>query len=80
MSRAFLALAGGVALTLVGSIRVLVAGVTFSPATLQEVARVEAEIDRIEAETLKRLEGLPDNPVQRIELLGNCCSSTKSFP
>lgn len=70
MSRAFLALAGGVALTLVGSIRVLVAGVTFSPATLQEVARVEAEIDRIEAETLKRLEGLPDNPVQRIELLG----------
>lgn len=42
----------------------------FSPATLAEIAGVEAEIDRIEADTLKRLTSLPDNQVQQIELLG----------
>jgi cytochrome c peroxidase len=36
----------------------------------QEIARVEAEIDRIEAETLERLKALPDNQVQQIEVLG----------
>ena len=41
-----------------------------SPAALVEIARVEAEIDRIEADTLKRLTAAPDNQVQQIELLG----------
>jgi cytochrome c peroxidase len=41
-----------------------------SPETLAEVARVEGEIDRIEADTLKRLMSVPDNQVQQIELLG----------
>ncbi|MGJ4942551.1 cytochrome-c peroxidase [Bradyrhizobium sp. HKCCYLS1011] len=41
-----------------------------SPTALGEIARVEAEIDRIEAESMKRLATLPDNQVQRIELLG----------
>jgi cytochrome c peroxidase len=43
---------------------------SFSPATLAEIARVEAEIDQIEADTLKRLTSVPDNQVQQIELLG----------
>jgi cytochrome c peroxidase len=42
----------------------------FSPATLAEIARVEADIDRIEADSLKRLTSVPDNQVQQIELLG----------
>jgi cytochrome c peroxidase len=42
----------------------------FSPATQREIARVEAEIDRIETESLRRLEIPPDNQVQQIELLG----------
>jgi cytochrome c peroxidase len=41
-----------------------------SPAALSEIARVEDEIDRIEADTLKRLTSIPDNQVQQIELLG----------
>ena len=41
-----------------------------SPQALQEIARVEAEIDRIEAQTLERLAAPPDNQVQQIELLG----------
>jgi len=46
------------------------ASVTLTPAALKEIAEVEAEIDRIEAETLKRLAAPPDNEVQQIELLG----------
>src|SRR4030081_2819334 len=46
------------------------ASVTLSPAALKEIAEVEAEIDRVEAETLKRLAAPPDNEVQQIELLG----------
>jgi cytochrome c peroxidase len=42
----------------------------FSLATLAEIARVEAEIDQIEADTLKRLTSARDNQVQQIELLG----------
>jgi cytochrome c peroxidase len=42
----------------------------FSPATQREIARVEAEIDGIETESLRRLEVPPDNQVQQIELLG----------
>jgi cytochrome c peroxidase len=41
-----------------------------SPAALREIAQVEAEIDRIEAQTLARLAVPPGNQVQQIELLG----------
>ncbi len=41
-----------------------------SPAAQRDIARVEAEIDGIEQQNLKRLASLPDNQVQRIELLG----------
>jgi cytochrome c peroxidase len=44
--------------------------VTLSSAALKEIAEVEAEIDRIEAETLERLAAPPNNEVQQIELLG----------
>jgi cytochrome c peroxidase len=43
---------------------------TLSPAALKEIAEVEAEIDRIEAENLERLAAPPNNQVQQIELLG----------
>jgi cytochrome c peroxidase len=36
----------------------------------KEIARVEAEIDAVETETLKRLDAQPANQVQQIELLG----------
>ena len=42
----------------------------FSAATLAVIARVEAEIDRIEADALGRVRSVPDNQVQQIELLG----------
>src|SRR5438105_8535303 len=41
-----------------------------SPQGLREIAKVEAEIDRIEAQTIERLATPPDNQVQQIELLG----------
>jgi cytochrome c peroxidase len=41
-----------------------------SPQALQEIAQVEAEIDRIEAQTIERLSEPPDNRVQQIALLG----------
>jgi cytochrome c peroxidase len=41
-----------------------------SPQVLQEIAKVEAEIDRIEAQTIERLAAPPDNQTQQIELLG----------
>jgi cytochrome c peroxidase len=44
--------------------------VTLSPAALREIAEVEGEIDRIEAQTLERLAAPPDNEVQQVELLG----------
>ena len=43
---------------------------TLSPAALKEIAEVEAEIDRIEAQTLERLTAPPNNQVQQVELLG----------
>src|SRR5204863_2804348 len=43
---------------------------TLTPAALAEIAQVEAEIDRIEAQTIKRLAAPPDNQIQQIELLG----------
>jgi cytochrome c peroxidase len=45
-------------------------GTTLSPAALKEIAEVEAEIDRIEAEGLGWLAAPPNNQVQQIELLG----------
>ena len=41
-----------------------------SPQALQEIAQVEAEIDRIEAQTLDRLAAPPGNQTQQVELLG----------
>jgi cytochrome c peroxidase len=41
-----------------------------TPQALQEIAQVEAEIDRIEAQTIERLAKLPDNQVEQVELLG----------
>lgn len=41
-----------------------------SAPALREIASVEAEIDRIEAQLLERLAAPPDNQVQQIELLG----------
>src|SRR5258708_5010410 len=41
-----------------------------SPQVLQEIARVETEIDRIEALAIERLAAPPDNQTQQIELLG----------
>src|ERR1700682_783580 len=41
-----------------------------SPGVLQEIAKVEAEIDRTEAQVIERLAAPPDNQVQQIELLG----------
>src|SRR5262249_41885766 len=43
---------------------------TLTPAALAEIAQVEAEIDRIEAQALERLAAPPDNQVQQVELLG----------
>src|ERR1700746_1751636 len=41
-----------------------------SPQALQEIAQVEAEIDRIEHQAIERLAVPPDNQVQQVELLG----------
>ncbi len=41
-----------------------------SSQALQEIAQVEAEIDRIEAQTMERLAAPPDNQTQQIELIG----------
>jgi cytochrome c peroxidase len=47
-------------------------GTVLSPQALQEIAQVEAEIDRIEAQAIERLAVPPDNQVQQIELLVSC--------
>src|ERR1700692_459612 len=41
-----------------------------SPQALQDIAQVEAEIDRIEAQAIARVAAPPDNQIQQIELLG----------
>jgi cytochrome c peroxidase len=43
---------------------------TLTPEVLKQIAEVESEIDRIEAQTINRLVTPPDNQVQQIELLG----------
>ena len=45
-------------------------GSNLSPQVLQEIAKVEAEIDRTEAQATERLAAPPDNQIQQIELLG----------
>src|ERR1700736_1019261 len=45
-------------------------GSQLSPQALQEIAQIEAEIDRIEAQTIERLAAPPDNQIQQVELLG----------
>jgi hypothetical protein len=56
-------------LATLGATAVLAQGTstTLSP---DEIAQVEAQIDRIEAQTLERLAAPPNNQVQQIELLG----------
>ena len=46
------------------------ASTMLSPQAVPEIAQVETEIDRIEAQTIERLAAPPDNQVQQIELLG----------
>ena len=41
-----------------------------SPQVLQEITKVEAEIDLTEAQAIERLAAPPDNQIQQIELLG----------
>jgi cytochrome c peroxidase len=41
-----------------------------SPQAQQEIAQLEAEIDRIEAGAIERLAGPPENQIQQVELLG----------
>jgi cytochrome c peroxidase len=43
---------------------------SLSPVALQQIAQVEDEIDRIEAQTVQRLNVPPDNEVQQTELIG----------
>src|SRR5258708_6145766 len=45
-------------------------GTILSAQALREIAQVEAEIDRVEAQTIERLATPPDNQVQQLELLG----------
>ena len=54
------------------------ASAILSPRALQEIAQVEAEIDRIEAQTVERLAVPPDNQVQQVELLGKLMLTTSS--
>jgi cytochrome c peroxidase len=46
------------------------AATMLSSQALADIARLEAEIDRVEAETLMRLSAPPNNQVQQVELLG----------
>src|ERR1700688_5034304 len=66
--RAFLSIAA--ALLLANAARAEEIGTVLSPEALQEIAQVEAEIDRIEAQAIERLAAPPDNEVQQVELLG----------
>src|SRR3984885_748081 len=53
--------------------------IMLSPTALKEIAEVEAEIDRIEAQTLERLTAPPDNEVQQVELLGKAMFYDKNL-
>jgi hypothetical protein len=43
-----------------------------SPQALREIALLETEIDRIEAQTIERLAALPDNQVQQTSCSASC--------
>ena len=60
-----------------GSAEQIVPGL--SPRGQQEIARLEAEIDRIEALTLARLLAPPSNVTQRVELLGKAMMYDKQL-
>ena len=45
-------------------------GTVLSAQALREIAQLEAEIDRVEAQKIERLATPPDNQVQQLELLG----------
>ena len=63
--------AGIVTVTLHSGVPSAQEGGTFlSAQALREIAQVEAEIDRVEAQTIERLGTPPDNQVQQLELLG----------
>jgi cytochrome c peroxidase len=63
--------AGIVAVTLHGGVPgAQEGGTVLSAEALREIARVEEEIDRVEAQTIERLVMPPSNQVQQIELLG----------
>ena len=44
--------------------------IRLSPEAMREIAQIEREIDRVEAQTIDQLRAPPDNQVQQIELLG----------
>src|SRR5260370_10787503 len=75
-SRGVQAVVGGAAINLfiaVGNAVAIVvepSSATLTPQVLKEIAQVEAEIDRMEAQSIDRLAAPPDNQVQQIELLG----------
>lgn len=50
-----------------------------SSTVLEEIAQVEAEIDRIEAETIKHIEAPPADQVQQLELLGKALLYDKNL-
>jgi cytochrome c peroxidase len=54
-------------------------GQGLSPRAQQELAQVEAEIDRIESKTLARLGAPPDNATQQVELLGKALMYDKQL-
>jgi cytochrome c peroxidase len=64
--------------TLGGAVWAQQPSVTLSPA-LNEIAVVEAEIDRIEAQTLEGLAAPADNEVQQVELLGKAMLYDKNL-
>jgi cytochrome c peroxidase len=72
-SRTLLSIAAAIFVSALGA-EVLNAGEEtsskLSPQMVQEIAQVEAVIDRIEALTIERLAAPPDNQIQQIELLG----------
>jgi cytochrome c peroxidase len=63
----------------VASVDAQQAALTLSPQALKEIEQVEAEIDRIETQTLGRLTMPPDNQVQQIELLGKAMLYDKNL-
>jgi cytochrome c peroxidase len=70
--RAFLSITAAIAAAMIGTDARSAeeSSATLSPQALREIAQVEAEIDRIESQSIERLAAPPDNQVQQVELLG----------